>query len=310
MTKAKFVILTIMTFGILTIISNSYEPRIWTRSDGKKAAGTLVEFKNEEVTIKFGESEIIIKLQDLSPEDRAYLLAIASPQKAESDRLIDKQSDSGVSKKFTDIDEEKVLFEIKLTHSGNHCWCHVFINNELPKPEDVDKIVRSALESAIIISPNKNIWATACRNDDVGTTLKTTEYSGTLVYESKEKRIVTASEHSGEKISVIDSENYYMQIVESKTLAGIKPERKWLSISIVFPIQPEIDKAAAIAIAEIEKRVALGIDINLYLRVGDKKNKFSWQQIKNSDQPGYVWFSYDSLKRTISGGSKLIKVVP
>ncbi len=109
---------------------------------------------------------------------------------------------------------------------------------------------------------------------------------------------------------VIDSENYYMQIVESKTLAGIKPERKWLSISIVFPIQPEIDKAAAIAIAEIEKRVALGIDINLYLRVGDKKNKFSWQQIKNSDQPGYVWFSYDSLKRTISGGSKLIKAVP
>jgi hypothetical protein len=205
---------------------------------------------------------------------------------------------------------EKVLFESKLTESDTYCFCSVFFNNELPKPEDVDKIVRSAIESAIIISPNKDIWASAFRNDDVGTNLKQTEYSGTLIYKSKEKRIVTEAEHRGEKLTVIDSSDYYMLIIESKTLAGIKPERKWLTISIVFPTQPATEKASTIAIAEIEKRSGLGININLYLKVGDKNNKFSWQQIKNLEDGGFLWFSYDSSKRTISSSSKLIKVVP
>jgi hypothetical protein len=205
--------------------------------------------------------------------------------------------------------EEKILFESKLTDDGESCTCHVYFNNVLPKPQDVDKIVRSALESAAIISPNKDIWASAARNDEAGTMLKETEYSGTLIYTSKDKRIITHAEYSGDKISNIDAINYFMQVVERKTLVGKNP-KKYLTISVVFPKQPAIDQASKIAISEIEKRIAQGVDISLYLKVGDKNDKFSWQQVRNIDEPGYLWFSYNSSKRTINSGRRLIKVFP
>ena len=132
--KAKFVILTIITFGVLTIISNSYEPRIWTRSDGKKAAGTLVEFKNEEAKIKFGEREIVLKLEDISPKDRAYLLEITAP--ISSSRFLHTQPDRGVCQKYIDFGERKLPNQGKIN----------------------DQITRETLTKMIKENPDRKIY--------------------------------------------------------------------------------------------------------------------------------------------------------
>ena len=63
---------------------------------------------------------------------------------------------------------------------------------------------------------------------------------------------------------------YVRRDEEQKTLPGITPEKRWLSLTLVFPKAPTIQKAYEAAIAEAEKAAPRGLDANVYVSVGDK----------------------------------------
>ncbi len=61
-------------------------------------------------------------------------------------------------------------------------------------------------------------------------------------------------------------------------------------------------------IAETEKVVARGLNINAYVSVADKSVKTSWQQMRDRDG-AYVFAQYDSATGRITRRGKLLKVL-
>ncbi|HVJ45092.1 MAG TPA: hypothetical protein VM511_01825 [Luteolibacter sp.] len=47
--------------------------RTWTRTDGKTAAGTLLNMADDEISVRIGNTAWRLEVSSLSPEDRAYL---------------------------------------------------------------------------------------------------------------------------------------------------------------------------------------------------------------------------------------------
>jgi len=200
-------------------------------------------------------------------------------------------------------------FEVELKEgfpSGRSLVCNVTFNGTLPPPETVDKIVHDSLQSAALSHPTREILAMAWHGDD---TLTENQYSGDLIYKPAERRIMTLDESRGVKTAGFDVGAYYVAVREDKTLAGIKPERKWLSLSIVFPSTPSVQEATDAAIAEIENRLAQGLDIDAYVKVGDKGVKTSWQQMPDP-AGGLLAFRYTVADRTIYNKSTFIKKLP
>jgi hypothetical protein len=105
---------------------------------------------------------------------------------------------------------------------------------KLPSPNVVDKILRESLEHAILIDPTVDILAMGFLGND---SLNSNQHSGSLVYKAKEK-IVTFEEYRGVTTTSSATSTYFVEVKEQKTFAGIRPEKKWLSVTIVFPKQP------------------------------------------------------------------------
>ena len=87
------------------------------------------------------------------------------------------------------------LFDVTLEDvRGVGRMLNVGFYDKLPLPEAVDKIVRESLELAILVDPTIDILATGFLGDDV---LDDTHYSGSLVYHSSTKQVLTMDEDRG-----------------------------------------------------------------------------------------------------------------
>lgn len=140
------------------------------------------------------------------------------------------------------------------------------------------RIVRKAIEDAVAKDGSKDILAMAFDTDD--NALSDLKYGGPLIYVAKDRKIMTMAEHDGTKTTVTDTGRYFLKLEENKTLPGIKPERKWLTCSIVFAAKPSADEFKSAAFAEIDKLKVRGLDISAYAYVGDKSDPASWQQVR------------------------------
>lgn len=201
----------------------------------------------------------------------------------------------------------KVLFEVQLQDvPGGGLVCQVAFFGVLPAAEKVDEIVRGALQSAVVIQPARDILAVAFLDDD---TLDEKQYSGSLIYQAADKLIMKFDESRGVKTATTDTGAYYVELKEDGTLAGIKPERKWLSLSIVFPNQPTAIQALDAFVLEIHKHAARGLDMNAAPMVGDKTDKTSWQQMQDPNG-GFFYFRFTSADRTIYNKNTVIRKLP
>jgi hypothetical protein len=201
----------------------------------------------------------------------------------------------------------KILFEVQLQDvQGGVLVCQVTFFGAPPAAATVDKLVRDSLESAALVEPSRDILAMAFHGDDK---LNGNQYSGTMIYRADQKRIMTLDESSGVKTTATDTGAYYVELKENGTLAGIKPERKWLSLSIVFPTQPTARQALDAFVAEIQKHKARGLDIDAFPVIGDKNVKTSWQQMRDPNG-GFFYFRYTVADRTIYNKSTAIKKLP
>ena len=196
------------------------------------------------------------------------------------------------------------IFEVTFDDvPGGGLVCNVAFFGQPPPPATVDKIVRSALESAVLVDSSRDILAMGFVGDDA---MKQSQYSGSLVYKAADKRIMTMDEFRGIKSSSQYTGAYFVETKEDKTLQGIKPERRWLSITLVFPTAPAIQQAYDTALAEAEKAAQRGLDANVYVSVGDKATRTSWRQLRDPSG-GYVFVEYQASTKTIKRQTKVLK---
>ena len=202
--------------------------------------------------------------------------------------------------------ESNPKFEVSIEDIRGGCRvCNITFSGKLPSPATVDKIVRESLEKAVLKDPSKDILATAFGGHD---TLTSNQYSGSLFYKAADKKILTEDEWLGVKTSASSTDSYYVEIREQGTLPGIKPPKKWLTLTIVYPKTPTQDVAYNAIIAEIDKVVGKGLDVNAYVSVGDRSVKTSWQQMRDRDG-AYVFAQYDSATGKITRKNKVLKAL-
>ena len=178
-------------------------------------------------------------------------------------------------------------------------------DRDVPQPQVVDKMLRESLEHAVAADGSRDIVAIAFQGDEV---LSDTQYSGELFYSAAQRKIMTLEEARGVKTTITDAAGYSVKVSEEKTNAGIKPERKWLAISLIYPTPPPLEQAYRSMQSEIEKNVPRGMDIDAYVRIGDKRVKTSQRQM---DDPtgGYVFMRYDAPSKKLYRKNMLIKTI-
>jgi hypothetical protein len=179
---------------------------------------------------------------------------------------------------------------------GGGLLCSVGFYGQPPAPALVDKIVRSSLESAVALNQTRDILAKAFINDDA---MDATHYAGELIYKADQKRIVTMDEYRGIKRVGNDTGAYYVEMNEDKTLEGIKPERRWITLKLVFPTEPTVEEAYKSAAVEAQKAAEKGLDVNVFVNVGEKAVRTSWRQM-GDNMGGYVVAKYDAATRALT----------
>lgn len=201
----------------------------------------------------------------------------------------------------------KKLFDATLQDvQGGGRVLNVSFYGKLPPPTVVDRILRQSLDHAILIDSRVDILATGFLGDD---SLNSNQYSGSLVYKASQKKIMSYDEYRGVKTTTSSTSSYFVEVQEEKTLTGIKPERKWLSMTIVFPKEPTVDAAYNAIVAETQKLAARGLDVDAYVSVGDQKVKTSWKQMRDRDG-AYVFAAYDAASKKLMRKGHLLKQLP
>jgi hypothetical protein len=178
-------------------------------------------------------------------------------------------------------------------------------DRDVPQPQAVDKILRESLERAVAADGSLDITAMAFLGDEA---LSDTQYSGALVYRAAQRKIMTEDEARGVKTTITDAAGYSVKVSEHKTNPGVKPERKWLTISLIYPTPPPLEQAYRSMQSEIEKNIPRGMDINAGVDIGDKAVKTSQRQMDDS-AGGYVFMRYDALSKKLYRKNMLIKTI-
>ncbi len=175
-----------------------------------------------------------------------------------------------------------------------------------PPPESVDKLLHNALEAASTVEPSKDILATGFVGED---TMTSNQYSGSLVYRADVKKIMTMNEYRGVKKADETRARYHLSVEEDKTLEGIKPERRWLSVSLIYPAAPDRAIAYEDMLAVAQEMAPKGLDVNIYVFVGDKDKKTSWEQVRDSDG-AYMFCEYSAKTRKVLRKDTVLGVIP
>jgi hypothetical protein len=215
-----------------------------------------------------------------------------------------------VQERFAVQQAEKINHEVSLrdvpgARGGSERILELTFDRDVPQPQVVDKMLRESLEHAVAADGSRDIVAMAFLGDEV---LSDTQYSGELMYRAAQRKIMTLEEARGVKTTITDAVGYSVKVSEEKTLAGIRPERKWLTISLIYPTPPPLEQAYTSMQSEIEKNVSKGMDINAYAKIGDKGVKTSQRQM---DDPtgGYVFMNYDAPSKKLYRKNMLVKTI-
>jgi hypothetical protein len=198
----------------------------------------------------------------------------------------------------------KRLFDVTLEDvQGGGRMLNVSFYSRVPPPGTVDRIVRESLEHATLIDPKLDIVAMAFLGDD---TLNSNQYSGPLIYRAKTRKIASMDEDRGVRTTTSSADSYFVEVQEDKTLEGIKPERKWLSVTIVFAKAPTQEAAYAAILAETQKLITRRLDVNAYVSIGNRTVKTSWKQMRDRDG-AYVFAEYDAASKRVTRQGRLLK---
>ena len=120
---------------------------------------------------------------------------------------------------------------------------------------------------------------------------------------------MTGDEFSGTKTTTSTTGGYFVDVREFKILAGPTRGGKFLGVTIVFSRQPTRDAAYDAIIAETQKLAARGLDVSIYVSVGDQKVKTSWHEMPDKDG-GSVFAEYTAASKKLMSKGHLLKQIP
>lgn len=207
---------------------------------------------------------------------------------------------------FQAISATSTIYEISLEdiQEGPRMLSLVF-HCTPPSPKIVDTLLRQSLQQAAVVDKARDILAMAFVGD---ATMTPNQYSGALVFVAQKKKIMTMDEHRGLKKSSVSRTRYHVAITEEKTLKGIKPERQWLSVSLVYPKTPSHVIAYEDMIEVMKELATRRLDINIYVFVGDKTKETTWCQVKDRDG-AYLFCNYDTQTKRITRKGALLGII-
>lgn len=183
--------------------------------------------------------------------------------------------------------------------------CNLVFDRDPKSPEFVDQMLRDGIEAAIAEDASRDILAMAFVGDEV---MRQNQHSGSLVYRAATKKIGLLDDERGIKKITADRDGYFVETREEKTLEGIKPERRWLGISIVFAAPPD----PAVAYDAIRKEIGAAarrrLDIRVYAFAGDKARRTSWQQLRDVDG-AFIFAEFRAASGSITRRGKSLGVI-
>ncbi len=120
---------------------------------------------------------------------------------------------------------------------------------------------------------------------------------------------MTLDESRGVKTTVTNTGRYSLEVSQDKTSGGIKPERKWLTLTLVYPAEPPLraepplQEAYDALLLEVEKLAHSGVDINAYVKIG-----ISQEQMKDPSG-GFVFMTFDAASKKFYRKGILLKTI-
>jgi hypothetical protein len=177
--------------------------------------------------------------------------------------------------------QEPANYTVSVEQAGELTICQVTFKNVPEEASVAAKILRDAVESLVKENANREILAMAF--NEAGDALPDIQYGGALSYKPSDGKILTMDERSGKQTTEVDEGSYFVKLEESRTAQGIRPIRRWLDVSVVFPDEPNNREVKLAVQHEINKLKTRELDVSVYVFVGDKSNPGSWKQVKASN---------------------------
>lgn len=109
--KKNCFVFVFILLAFLVAVATPEEIRIWTHVNGTRIAGKLIEVKNGEALILYGESKTRVKLKDLSEADLGYLAKTTNKEKSGKDRFWTTNPDLGILQRYLNFGEEANLID-------------------------------------------------------------------------------------------------------------------------------------------------------------------------------------------------------
>lgn len=188
-------------------------------------------------------------------------------------------------------------FSIDFSHKpGGIQNCDLVFNRGVPSPNEVDALLRKALDVCLSGNRGSDVLATAFHGDEPLESGRA--YSGYLVYRHGLGQVRTEAQEEGLKTSSEDRHNYAL-IIEERT----RPDapRQYITLFLVYKTWPPLDSARAAEIQEAGRLSGRGADVYVTAVVGDKSRPPSWKPIQK--ETGQVLtVKYDATKKTIGEG--------
>lgn len=172
-------------------------------------------------------------------------------------------------------------YSVNVQESGNLTVCQVTFNSLPPTSEIAAEVVRSTVETLVRNDGNREILGMAFNAS--GEALAETQYGGAVTYNPSDGQILTMDERSGLQATEGDEGAYYVRVEEGRTFEGITPVRRWYYASIVFPDEPSVTEVRAAVLKEIDKLKSRELDVTVFIYIGDKSNKITWEQVKTTN---------------------------
>lgn len=169
-------------------------------------------------------------------------------------------------------------YRVNVERFGTLTVCLVLFDSLPPTSDIAAEVIRNAVEMLVKKDGSREILAKAFNAS--GDALPKTKYGGELTYNPSDGQILTMDERSGLQATEGDEGAYYVRVEDHRTAKGLGPVRRWYSAYIVFPDEPSVTEVRAAALKEIDKLKSRELDVAVYIYIGDKSNKITWEQVQ------------------------------
>lgn len=171
----------------------------------------------------------------------------------------------------------------------------VRFSEPLPRPEIMDKVLRTSLDAAVQLDPSRDIFADVRRGDSI---LDESDYGGGLMFIASNRQIVCSDVFRAKTISEIRT-GYRIETVERRGLVLKDPaitNRSSLWISVIFSNMVPIETAETICRNEIKRFAYKGLDIYINPVIGTRGFDKPWRGLPFPDV-GELCLSYMASNR-------------